>query len=392
MSQFKILTVVPAVLCFAFILALGGLLPETRAAGQCLVYVGTYTDKGSKGIYLYRMDLNSGALTPAGLAAETPNPTFFDLDPQGRFLFAANEINNYQGQAAGEISSFAIAPGTGKLTPINQRSSEGAGPCHILVDHDCKAALVANYTGGSAAVLPINADGSLSAASTFIQYTGSSVNTNRQEAPHAHCVALDPAGRCAFVCDLGTDKVMQYLFDADRGKIVPNDPPFVSVKPGLGPRHITFAANGKFAYLINELGGSIIVFAYDSTRGLLSEIQTISTLPADFTGFNTCAEIALHPSGKFLYGSNRGHNSVALFTIDPASGKLTFVERTSTEGKIPRSFAIDPTGKFLVAANQDSNNLVVFNIDPETGRLKLNSQVTDIASPVCVKFLMVPGK
>ena len=366
---------------------------EVHAApGQCLAYVGTYTGKAGKGIYLYQMDLQTGAFSPLGPVAETPNPAFFDLDSQGHYLFAANEINTYQGKAAGEISAFAIEPGTGKLTPLNQRSSMGPGPCHIVVDHDCKNALIANYAGGSIAVLPISSDGTLSEASTFIQFEGSSVNKARQGEPHAHCMTLDASGRFAFVCDLGTDKIMQYRLDGEHGKLIPNETPFLTLKPGVGPRHLTFAPNGHFAYLINEIGNSVTALAYDSEHGTLRELQTLSTLPDDFTNRNTCAEIVVHPSGKFVYGSNRGHNSIAVFAINPAYGMLTFVERQSTGGKTPRYFTIAPGGKFLVAANQDSNNLTIFAIDPDTGRLTSAGQVTDIHAPVCVKFLAVAAK
>ncbi len=317
---------------------------------------------------------------------------FFDLAADGKFLYAADEINNFEGKRAGSVGAYSIHAGTGKLTLLNEHSSVGDGPCHVLIDHTGKDALIANYGGGSIAVLPIEADGKLDEASSFIQHEGKSINPDRQEKPHAHSMALDPANHFAFACDLGLDKVMIYRFDAEHGKLTPNEPPFAAIKPGSGPRHMTFSADARFAYLINEMACTVNVFAYDAKRGALHELQTISTLPADFKGQNTDAEIALHPSGKFLYGSNRGDNSIAVFAVDPAEGTLTFVQRQSVLGKTPRNFGIDPTGKFLLDANQDSHNLVLFSINPQTGELTPTGKTWELAAPVCVRFLPVAGK
>jgi 6-phosphogluconolactonase len=284
------------------------------------------------------------------------------------------------------VSAFSIDAETGKLTLLNQRSSGGDGPCHLVLDKDQKNVLVANYGGGSVGVLPVLPDGTLGETNAFIQHAGKSVNPSRQEKPHAHCVALDPANRFAFVCDLGIDKVMIYHFDSARGTLTPNDPPFFQAKPGAGSRHLAFHPNGRFAYLVNELDSSMTALAYDASRGELRELQTLPMLPDDFKGDNLAAEVVVHPSGKFLYSSNRGHDSIVHFDIDRKKGTLKFVERQPTAGKTPRHFAIDPTGKFLMVANQDSGNVVVFAINPRDGRLTKTGQTLEVPSPVCVKF------
>jgi 6-phosphogluconolactonase len=367
------------------ICALACLAAAQVFAGEYNIYIGTFTGAKSKGIYACRMDDASGALTAPALVAETKSPSFLDIDPQHKFLFAINEINRFEGKPAGAVTAFAIDPVTGGLTQLNQRSTVGTGPCHVVIDATHKDVLVANYASGSVAVLPVSADGHLGGASTFIQHHGKSINPSRQEGPHAHCLALDAANRFAFACDLGLDEVLVYKFDAEHGTLTPNEPPFASIKPGSGPRHLVFHPNGHAAYVINELNSTITRFSYDSDRGVLIEKQTISTLPADFKGQNFPAEIAVHPSGKFLYGSNRGHNSIAIYSIDSADGSLKNIGFESTRGKIPRNFAIDPSGKFLLAANQDTDNIAVFRIDAATGLLKFVGQV-DVPAPVCIKF------
>jgi 6-phosphogluconolactonase len=271
------------------------------------------------------------------------------------------------------------------LTQLSQRSSIGSGPCHVLVDAAGRNVLVANYGSGSVTVLPIGTDGHLGEETAFIQDTGKSTNPSRQEGPHAHCMVLDAANRFAFACDLGLDKVLIYRFDSEHGTLTPSEPPFVALKPGSGPRHMAFHPNGREAYVISELKSTVTRFAYDAKHGVLTEEQTISTLPNDFKGRNYPAEIVVHPSGKFLYGSNRGHDSIAIFAIDSATGALRSIGYESTRGKTPRNFAIDSSGEYLLAANQDSGNLAVFRIDPATGRLKFLSTV-DVPAPACVKF------
>jgi 6-phosphogluconolactonase len=354
------------------------------------VYIGTYTDTPakSKGIYVFEMDPATGSLTPLGVAAETINPTFLDLSPDHRFLYAANEIGNFENKPAGAVSAFTIDHSTGKLTLLNQASTRGDGPCHLALDKKGRHALVANYGGGSVAVLPIDKDGKLGEAAAFVQHQGRSIHPQRQGEPHAHCVALDKNNHFAFVCDLGLDKVMIYRFNPNKGTLTPNEAaPFASVQPGAGPRHIVFSKDDRYAYVINELKPLVTVFAYDAKRGALKELQTVRDLPDDFKGESTGAEIELHPSGRFLYTSNRGHDSIAVFAVDPKNGTLTLVQHQSTQGKTPRHFGIDPTGRFLLAANQDSNNVVVFQIDETSGRLKPAGCNIKMPAPVCVKFL-----
>jgi 6-phosphogluconolactonase len=354
-----------------------------------LMYVGTYTEDGSKstGIYAYRYDPATAEITSAGLAAETVNPSFLAVHPNHRFLYAVNEVGNYKGQKSGAVSAFAIDRVTGKLTLINQVASKGADPCYIIVDKTGKYVLVANYTGGSVAVFPVAEDGRLGEASAFVQHTGHGTNPERQEGPHAHSIDLSADNRFAIVDDLGLDETIVYRFD--KGTLIPNGPQFGNADPGAGPRHFAFHPNGKFAYVVNEMGTSVSVFAFDGNAGVLRPQQTISTIPKGFAEHNDDAEIGVHPSGKFLYASNRGHDSIAVFTIDSNKGTLSFVEYASTKGKTPRSFEIDPTGSLLFAENEKSNNIVVFRIDQQTGRLTATGKVLEVVEPVCVKFLPV---
>jgi 6-phosphogluconolactonase len=323
------------------------------------------------------------------LAAETVNPSFLAIHPNRRFLYAVGEVMEFQGQKSGAVSAFSIDPATGKLTFLNKMSSRGMGPCHVSVDKTGKCVLVANYGSGSVAALPLKPDGSLSEATAFVQHTGSSVNPERQKGPHAHSINLSPDNRFAIAADLGLDQLLVYRFDPEAGSLTPNDPPFAKVNPGAGPRHFAFHPNGQFGYVINEMQSTVTALAYDAANGAFQELQTISTLPEDFKEENSTAEVQVHPNGRFLYGSNRGHNSIAVFAIDAAKGTLTPVERVSTQGRTPRNFGIDPTGSWLLAANQSTDNVAVFRIDPDTGRLTPTGQVLDVPSPVCVKFLAV---
>jgi 6-phosphogluconolactonase len=348
-------------------------LPKTE-----LVYVGS----GTKDIRVYRMDLDTGALTPTGDATPIAHPSFLTLSPDHRFLYSVTEGGS---KNSSSVSAFSLDRQSGKLAFINTQPSGGAGPCHVAVDATGKAVLAANYSSGSMAVFPVKEGGALGEMSAFFQGHGSGVNPERQEGPHAHCVTIDPGNRFALLCDLGQDKVFVFKFDATNGSITPNDPPFASVKPGSGPRHITFHPNGRFAYLINEMASTLTAFEYDAGRGTLREFQTESTLPAGYTTPSTAAEVAVHPSGKFLYGSNRGHDSIVEFAVDGATGRLTLVGWCPTQGKTPRNFEIDPTGAFLLAANQDSNTIIVFRIDPNTGALAPAGQKIEVDTPMCVK-------
>jgi 6-phosphogluconolactonase len=358
-----------------------------------LLFVGTYTQKESKGIYAYRFDAAFSELTPLGVAAETVNPSFLSIDPTRRFLYAVNEVPKYKGGNSGAVSAFAINRQTGKLSLLNEVASRGADPCYIAFDKTGKFALVANYTGGSVAVFPIQAEGDMGEASAFVQHTGSSVNKERQEGPHAHWIETTPDNRFAIAVDLGLDELLVYRFDADAktkpGSLTANRPPDAKLDPGAGPRHLAFHPNGKFAYVVNELQSTITAFSYEATRGELHKLKTVSTLPKGFSGSNDTAEIKVHPSGKFLFASNRGHDSIALYSIDSRTGTLTLVDHFPTQGKAPRNFEIDPTGKFLFAANQDTNNIVVFRIDPNSGRLTPTGQTLHVPSPVCLKFMAV---
>ena len=355
--------------------------------GGLRVYFGTYTGAKSKGIYLSTFDPATGSLSSPVLAAEIRSPSFLALHPTGRFLYAVNEINNFQGEPGGAVTAFAIDPATGLLRQLNQASTLTDGPCHLVVDSTGQNVLAANYGGGSVVVIALEPDGRLGAHGSSIQHRGSSVNPQRQQGPHAHGIYLDAANRFAFVPDLGLDRVMIYRFDAAAHSLAPIDPPpYAAVKPGAGPRHFAFHPNGRFAYVINELDSTITAFSYDAARGRLTELQTVPTLPTEFKGQSSTAEIAVHPNGRFLYGSNRGHDSLAVFAIDSATGKLTFVQHEPTQGKTPRNFALDPTGAFLLAANQGSDNVVVFRIDAGSGKLSPTGKTIEVGAPVCVTF------
>ena len=359
----------------------------TAAKDEFLVYVGTYTGAKSKGIYAFRMS-GEGKLTPVGLVAEITSPSFLAVHPNRKYLYAVNEVSEFKGKKGeGAVSAFSIDGESGKLTLLNQQPSAGAGPCHLVVDKTGKTVLVANYGGGSIASFPLKNDGSIGEAISRIQHQGSSVNKQRQEKPHAHHITADPANRYVLACDLGLDQVLVYRFDPKKSELIPNDPPFGKLKSGAGPRHLAFHPDGKFVYVNNELDSTLTAFAYDGKKGSLTELETISTLPKDFAGRNSTAEIEVHPSGKFVYVSNRGHDSVVGFAIDQKSGKLTYIEHESTQGKTPRNFAINPNGKFLLAENQGSDSIVVFSVDPKSGALTPTGEKAEVGSPVCIVFV-----
>lgn len=354
------------------------------ADAPLLVYVGSYTGPKSKGIYVMRMDPKTGALSEPQLAGEVPSPSFLAIHPTEKFLYAVSELD---GKDGGIVSAFSIAKESGQLTLLNQQTAGGSGTCFVGLNPAGTTALIANYGSGSVEALPIEENGQLSKPTAFIQDVGKSVDSKRQENPHAHSFNVDAAGRFAFAADLGLDKLFVYKLDGAKGTLTPNDPPFVQITPGSGPRHFTFHPNGKFAYLINEMALTVTAFTYDADKGALTEIQTIRTLPGNTEKGNSTAEVQVHPSGKFLYGSNRGDNSISIFTIDEQTGKLTSAGIEKTMGKTPRNFRIDPSGKFLLAANQDSDSVVVFQIDPATGGLKATGSSVKVGSPVCVKFV-----
>ncbi len=364
-----------------------------------LVYVGTYSEPilfgtgqvlqgQGKGIHAFRLDRGTGALVPAGITEGVRNSSYLAFAPGRQFLYCVNEFKEYQGQASGAVSAFRIDPESGALTYLNTVASHGTDPCALMVDRSGRCVIVANFASGSVAVMPLAEDGSLKEASCVIQHEGSSVDPRRQKGPHAHAVEIDAANRFVFVPDLGCDRVFIYRLDAEHGVLVPNpDQPSVAVAPGAGPRQLVLSQNGRFAYLINELNSTMTAYAFDAARGTLRELQTLPTLPQGFAGESTCAEVQAAPSGRFLYGSNRGHDSIAIFALDPDEGTMTVVGHESTRGKIPRNFTLSPDGTFLAAANQDSDNVVMFRVDPEKGTLTPTGSVVEAGTPICVKFL-----
>ena len=345
---------------------------------ELTLFVGTYTSGKSEGIYSYRMDQMTGELKRVS-SIKSENPSFLTVDPARRFLYAVNE------NPAGAVSAFSIDPKTQELSFLNQHSSEGADPCHLSVDQKRRCVLVANYTSGNVAVLPIRGDGSLDKAIDVEQHEGSGPR-EQQKGPHAHCIKLDQFNRHAFSTDLGNDHVMIYRFNPATSKLEPAAQASVLVHSGAGPRHLAWHPTGAFLYVINELDSSLTSFKYDSAHGTLTAFESVSTLPRDFSGTSYCADVHVSSSGRFVYGSNRGHNSIVVFAIDPQTKRLQLVEHVSTEGKWPRNFTIDPSGQFLLVANQHTDNVVVYRIDGQTGRLKVTNQ-TQIPIPVCLQFL-----
>lgn len=345
-------------------------------------YIGTYTREGSKGIYIHRYDAGTGALTPVG-SVESDNPSFLAIHPSGRFLYAVNEVGEYEGERAGAISAFTIRGDA--LTLINQQSTKGTGPCHVSIDATGRYAVVANYGGGSTCLLPIADNGALGEASDFVQHEGSSVNPQRQQGPHAHSATISPDNKYVYVADLGLDEVLIYQLDLANGKLIANDPPSVSVAPGQGPRHFAFHPDGQYAYLINEIGNTIAVYARNAGTGALTPRQSIATLPDDFSGTSHTADI--HVTADFVYGSNRGHDSVAIFAIDKSTGTLTLVDIHPTGGQTPRNIALSPDGNHLLAENQASGTIVSFAIDHQTGKLTETGHTAKVPLPVCLKFL-----
>lgn len=364
-----------------------------------LVYVGTYSEPilfgtgqvlqgQGKGIYAFAFDPARGALDPVGLTAGVRNSSYLAFDPARRFLFCVNEFKEFEGKASGAVSAFRIDRDSGRLDYLNTRASHGTDPCHLVVDATGRYVLVANFASGGVCVLPVGEDGALGEACQVIQHEGSSIDPRRQAGPHAHAVTIDRANRYVFVPDLGMDKVVIYAFDAASGTLTPNPrQPFVATAPGAGPRQMVMHPGGAFAYLINELDSTMTGFRYDAGAGTLEPLQTLSTLPRGFAGHSTCAEVQIHPSGRFLYGSNRGHDSIAVFAIDPKTGLMTAQGHESTRGRIPRNFEISPDGTVLAAANQDTNTVVMFRIDQATGVPVATGSVVEAGTPICVRFL-----
>lgn len=357
---------------------------QTATTFSYFLYAGTYTGPKSKGIYGYRFDAATGHLIPLGMKAEIENPSFVVTDPGHRFLYAVTEIG-YDGKTSGIVNSFAIDAENGDLKFLNRVNSGGRGPCHLTVDMSGNTLYVANYDSGSVAAFVLKEDGSIGEQTGFNQHRGSSIDLLRQAGPHTHEVVLSSDGRFLLVPDLGTDAISVYKVNAAKGTFVPTAS--ASVKPGSGPRHLVLSPGGKFAYVICEIGSNIAVFSFDAARGSLSSVQTISTLPPSFIGENNSAEIQINRAGRFLYASNRGHDSIAVFAIDPRRGTLTKVQTVPTQGKTPRSFVIDPTGKYLLVANQDSDQIVVFAVDQRSGKLTPTGTSSTIPSPASLVFV-----
>lgn len=353
------------------------------------VYVGTYTSEKSQGIYRSRLDLATGTLSAPELAATVTNPSFLALDPAKTHLYTVNETGKFGDKPTGSVSAFTIDAATGALTLINQESSGGNGPAHVSVDRAGRTVLVANYGGGSVASLPIGPNGRLEPAASVIVHQGSSVHPKRQTKPYGHSINVDPSNTFAYAADLGADRIFIYRLDPKSSALTPATPASASLTPGSGPRHLSFHPSGTYAYVINELALTVTVFSRDAKTGALTEVQTISTLPAGQAAdpsFST-AEVVVHPSGRFLYGSNRGHDSLVVYAIDEATGKLTLVQHEPTQGSTPRGFGIDPTGRYLLAGNQRSDSLVAFRIDAASGRLTPTGQTLKIGAPVSVVYV-----
>lgn len=364
-------------------------LNEGENKKEMLVYIGTYTiNSKSEGIYIYKLNLLNGQLTPYKIISDVINPSFLTIDKKHHFLYAVNEIEDYEGKKSGAVSAFAIDQKTGDLQFLNKQATLGGSPCYISLTDNRKFVSVANYSGGNVSTFPVESDGKLLSANDLIQHTGSGPSRSRQEAAHAHSIIFDHKDNFAVICDLGIDKIMIYAFDDKTGKMQTNPAqPFFQTKPGAGPRHFTFHPNHKLAFVVNELNSTVTSFNYNGKEGTLNEVQTVSTLPVTRTRANTCADIHISPNGKFLYVSNRGHDSIVSYQIDEDTGNISYLEHTPTQGKTPRNFVIDPTGKFLLAANQNSNNIVVFNIDETTGKLTPNGFVANVPAPVCLKLI-----
>ncbi len=357
---------------------------DDTTSGKTRLYIGTYNSPTSEGIYRAELDLATGKVSEPVLAVAAKNASFLAIHPNKRFLYAVSE------EGGGGVAAYALDPASGNLTLLNQQPSGGAGPCHLIVDKAGTHVLVANYSGGNAAVLPITADGKLEPRSSLVQHEPIVGSNNRKKAPLAHSINLDAAGRFAFVCDAGVDKVFIYKYDAVKGTLTPNAPPAGIVAADAAPRHFAWHPDGKHAYAINEAELSVTVFDYNAESGALTAVQTISTVPEGVNrkGYST-AEVVVHPSGKFVYGSNRGHDTIAGFKVDAANGRLTAIGQfAGGTMKTPRNFNIDPTGKFALVEGQDSDNIVAFRINAESGEFQPTGHSVKIGKPVCIKFFV----
>ena len=377
--RFLVLVAVPMA---AALLALS--IASSKPHQDYLAFVGTYTNKtDSKGIYAVEFDADSGKLKAKGIAAVSTEPSWVEIHPNGKFAYVANEAGNQS-----TITAFSIDAKKAKLTQLNQLPALGEDPCHLSFDRTGKYLFAANYSSGNIVVFPILADGKLGEHTAVVKNVGSlGPNKERQDRPHAHWVHVSPDNRYVFAADLGLDAILSYKFDATKGTLTPNDPPLAKLNPGAGPRHVAFTPDGKYVYVVSELNSTVTAFQYDPAKGTLSEFQILTTLADDFSGRNDTAEITVHSNGKWLFASNRGRDSITVFSISASDGSLTSLGEFPTGGKEPRHFAIDPTGQFVLAENQNSNSITVLKIDSATGALKEVSHLNDIPSPVCLEFL-----
>ena len=370
--------------CLLSLVLAAALAPPGATAADTFVFFGTHRSGPGIGFSVAHFNTDTGVLTTPKFDGEAVEPAYFVIHPDGRHLYTCNS------GVPGGVSAYAIDPKTAHLTLLNKVPSGGDDASYVCLDQTSRFVFVANYTGGNLAAFAIDPDGRIGARTGFAQHTGRSVDPQRQTHAYAHSIIIDPTNRFVLTADLGLDKLFVYRFDEKTGALTPNDPPFATVKPGSGPRHVKFHPNGKWVYLINEMGCTITAFNWNTTTGALTEFQSIPTLPADFTGTNTCAEVVVHPNGRFLYGSNRGHDSIAVFAIDPANGRLSLIQHAASRGKKPRNFAFDPTGNWIVCTNHDSDNAVVFRVDGSTGRLTPTGQPVAVPFPFCERFLPVP--
>lgn len=352
-----------------------------------LFYVGTYTGDGSEGIYTCQLDLSSGALRTIGVAGNVQNPSYLAIDAERHRLYAVNELSRFGERPGGSVSAFAIQVSSGDLSPINRRHSHGGAPCYLTLDHTGRYLFVVNYLGGNVVVFPVNEHGALEEPTGITTHSGSSLHPERQDGPHPHAIIVDSANDYAFVPDLGLDKVMQYCFDRENGQLRANEKPWVATEPGSGPRHMVFHQNMRLAYVVNELRSTLTAYRYDAGRGTLAPFQTISTVPEGYRGANIAADLHLSPDTRFLFCSNRGHDSIASYAVDQVTGRLTPIEYSASQGQKPRGFAVDPSGAFLLVANQDSDNIVTFRIDGDHGVLISTGHRLQISNPTCLKFL-----
>jgi len=371
-------------------IGLGALLaaaPASRAGeASCWVYFGTSATDARRGIYLSRLDEGSGALSPPARAADKSDSVFFAFSPDKRHLYALAEVPGPEGRPEEAVETYAVDAASGRLTGVGERVAGGPEACHISVDPSGRCILTANYDGHYVEVFPVMADATVGPRSCLVRHSGSGPNPSRQESAHPHSINVDPSGRFAVVADLGLDRLFVYRLDAARGTLSPNDPPFARVAPGAGPRHFAFHPDGRHAFVINEMGGSITAFNWDPARGVLAPCQTVPILRKDYVGLNTSAEVVIGASGRFVYGSNRGDDSIVVLAFDPATGDLRFVQRMADGVRVPRNYAIDPSGRWLVCANLKADTATVYRIDAGTGRLTLAGSI-DVPEPLCVRFL-----